>query len=361
VEATITPRDRILKVFAFQETDIVPYHLMIDERVRPRLVGYYQEVEYDRLIINHLPFFNLEPKTRWITETSYIDAFGCSWRAGNFPHLEKAPLQEPSLENYIFPELVESDTFQNAGDFFARYNQHFTLCGIAHGFFDRGWALRGMENFLIDFVVHPRFVEELFESLTNIYLELIDHITEYPFDGIRFGDDWGYQRGVLVGVNRWRKFVKPGLQKIFNHAREKGLAVMVHSDGDITELIPDLIEIGVQILNPLQPEAMDVLEVKRRFGRDLCLNGGISTQLTLPRGTVSEVRREVEACLHLLGEGGGYVISPAKAILPDVPLENAIALIDALTNQAIALPDEPWNPITRVEALKRVYAEFHPK
>lgn len=362
MEANPTPRDRILMALAFQETDVVPYHLMIDEKVHTRLTGFFHDDKYDRKIINHLPFFNLEPKTRWISETSYVDVFGSKWRSGNFPHLEDAPLQEPSLKNYKFPELVEPDTFNNVGEFFARYNQHFTLCGIAHGFFDRGWALRGMENFLVDFVVHPLFVEGLFERLTEIYLEMIDHIAGYPFDGIRFGDDWGYQHGVLVGVSRWRKYLKPGLRKIFTRARDKGLVVMVHSDGDITELIPDLIEIGVQILNPLQPEAMDILEVKRLFGQDLCLNGGVSTQLTLPRGTARDVRREVAACLHLLGKGGGYVISPAKAILPDVPLENAATIIDALVNQSTSQPeDDSWNLITQAQVLKRVYAEFHPE
>ena len=356
-----TPRDRVLMALAFQETDIVPYHLMIDERVQRRLSEYFQNDQFDNQIINHLPFLNLEPKTYPISDTSFVDVFGCKWRSGNFPHLEEVPLQEPSLQHYKFPELIEEDTLKDTNLFFERYNQHFTLCGIAHGFFDRGWALRGMENFLVDCVAHPLFVEELFEILTEIYLKMIDHIAGYPFDGIRFGDDWGHQRGVLIGVSRWRKLVKPGLRKIFTRAREKGLAVMVHSDGDVTELIPDLIEIGVQILNPLQPEAMDILEIKRLYGRDLCFNGGISTQLTLPRGTTKDVRREVAACLELLGRGGGYVISPAKAILPDVPIENAVALIDALTNQGMASFGGSWTLDTHTAVLKRVYAEFHPE
>jgi uroporphyrinogen decarboxylase len=126
-------------------------------------------------------------------------------------------------------------------------------------------------------------------------------------------------------------------------------------------LIPDLIEIGVSILNPLQPEAMDVLEIKRRYGKDLCFNGGISTQITLSRRTEQDVRREVAACLRYLGKGGGYVIAPAKAILPDVPLENAAALIDSLVNQSVK-PDPRDEPLPgRVEELWRVYAEFHPQ
>jgi uroporphyrinogen decarboxylase len=356
------PRDRILAALAFQETDIVPYHLMIDETVRPRLAGSLGEVEFEQRIINHLPFYNLEPGIRWTSADTYVDIFGSEWRTGAFPHLERAPLQEATLAGYRFPERFELNFVEGSlKDFFAQHNQHFVMCGIAYGFFDRGWALRGMENFLMDFIASPWFVEELFEILTEHYLDLIDRIGAYPFDGIRFGDDWGYQRGVLVGVDRWRRYVKPGLKKIFGCARDKGLVVMVHSDGDVTELIPDLIEMGVQILNPLQPEAMDVLDIKARYGRDLCLNGGISSQFTLPRGTEREVRREVEACLRFLGKGGGYVASPAKAILPDVPLANAAALIDTLVNQpCVSGENEGLIPADQAEALRRVFVEFHP-
>jgi len=356
-----TPRERIYKALAFQETDIVPYHLMIDDRVRPRLAAYFHDEAFEQMLSNHLPFYELEPKVCWTQGELYGDVFGCVWRNVSFPHLERTPLQAPSLSGYTFPDLKEASYFDGIEDFFATYNRHFTMCGFGHGFFDRGWSLRGMENFLADFVTNPTFVEEFFQAMTDAYLDLIDHIAAYPFDGIRFADDWGYQRGILIGADRWRKFVKPGLKKIFGHARERGLLVMVHSDGDVTQLIPDLIEIGVTILNPLQPEAMDVLEIKRRYGKDLCFNGGISTQITLPRGTEQDVRREVAACLRYLGKGGGYIVAPAKAILPDVPLENAAALIDSLVNQP-AKPDGRDEPLPgRVEELWRVYSEFHPQ
>ena len=357
----LTPRERILRTLAFQESDLVPYHLMIDDAVRPRLADYYNDVGFERQITNHLPFYNLEPEIQWDSADTYTDTFGCRWRTGASPHLDRPPLAEPCLKGYQFPPLASQETFKGVSDFFTRYDRHFRLCGIAHGFFDRGWALRGMENFLMDFITHPAFVEELFESLTRLYIDLIDLIAVYPFDGIRFGDDWGYQRGVITGSKRWRKFIKPGINRIFTHAREKGLAVMVHSDGDVTELLPDLIDMGVQIINPLQPEAMDILAVKRHYGRDLCLNGGISTQLTLPRGTAQAVRDEVEACLCLLGKGGGYVISPAKAIMSDVPLENAATLIDTMLRQSgtkstLCAQDEA----DHAGALRRVYREFHP-
>jgi len=358
---SLTPRERVLLALAFEEADIVPYHLMIDETVRPQLAGYFGDDQFERKIINHLPFYNLEARITWIDQDVYIDAFGCVWHKLNIPHLDRYPLQTPSLTGYTFPDLTEPSYFEGVEQFFACNNQHFTLCGIAHGFFDRGWSLRGMENFLSDFLINPSFVEEYFEIMTEMYLGLIDHIARYPFDGIRFGDDWGYQRGVLIGESRWRKFVKPGLKKIFEHARANDLVVMVHSDGDISPLIPDLIEMGVSILNPIQPEVMDIVEIKRTYGRNLCLNGGISTQLTLPAGTEQDIRREVDACLKYLGKSGGYVISPAKAILPDVPLANASALIDALVNQPVGM-DRGGEPLPKkVDDLWRVYAEFHPQ
>jgi uroporphyrinogen decarboxylase len=361
ITPSLTPRERIFRSLAFQESDLVPYHLMIDEQVRPRLADYYQDAGFERQINNHLPFYNLEPAIQWVSPDTYVDNFGCLWRAGASPHLERPLLAEPSLKGYQFPDLASTETFAGVEDFFARYNQHFTLCGIAHGFYDRGWALRGMEDFMVDFITQPAFVEKLFESLTQMYTDLIDRIAMYPFDGIRFGDDWGYQRGVITGANRWRKFIKPGIKRIFAHACAKGLAVMVHSDGDVTELLPDLIEMGVQIINPLQPEAMDIVAVKRRFGRDLCLNGGVSTQLTLPRGSAEEVRREVEACLRLLGKDGGYVFSPAKAILADVPLENAAALIEAMLHQTgTNNTGRAQSDAESAQTLRRVYAEFHP-
>ena len=348
-----------LKALAFEEADIVPYHVMIDASVHPRLAAYLNDARFDRSIVNHLPFFNLEPTVEWTSEQTYIDAFGCGWRGGSAPHLERPALTEPDLTHYTFPDLCAAEYFNEADEFLNKHKRFFTFCGIAHGFFDRGWALRGMENFLVDFIVNPAFVDELFENLTEHYLVLINRIARYPFDGIRFADDWGHQRGILIGAERWRKFVKPGLKKIFAHAQSLGLTVMVHSDGDVSELIPDLIEMGVQIFNPLQPEAMNVLEIKHTYGKELCLNGGISTQLTLPLGTEKDVHREVAACLQLLGAGGGYVAGPAKAIMEDVPLANAAVLIDALVNQ-ISRTETKAN-LQQAETLRRVYAAFHPE
>jgi uroporphyrinogen decarboxylase len=347
---------------AFEETDIVPYDIRIDDPVLPRLIDHFGDPDFERRLVNHLPFHQTyEKNVRWTAPDYYVDDFGTGWRIANIPRIEHYPLQAPSLRGYQFPDLTAEEYFRGVEDFFAHHREYLTFCADAHGFFDKGWHLRGMENWLMDFVLNPGFVQELLDALVDVHLRLVDCIATYPFDGIRFADDWGSQQGITIGADRWRKSIKPGLKRIFSRARDKGLIVMVHSDGNITEIVPDLIDMGAQILNPLQPEAMNVLEIKRLYGRHLCLNGGISTQYTLPRGTSQDVQREVEACLRYLGRSGGYVISPSKPILPDVPSANAYALIEAIVNQPIVnrLDDADLLP-DRVDALWRVYSAFHP-
>lgn len=354
----LTPKQRVLRALSWQEADIVPYDIRFDEAILRELAQSPHGSGLAGGLVSHLPFFHIEARQRRVSHDRYVDAFGCEWRAGQAPHLEEPPLREPSLRGYAFPDLCDEAYFAGADEFLARHRDRFVLCGDAHGLFDRCWALRGMEEFLTDMIAHPSFAEELLEALTELHLALVERIASHPFDGFRFGDDWGGQRGLLMGPERWRRLIKPRARRIFERARSRGLVVMLHTCGDVTEIVPDLIDIGVQILNPVQPEAMDLLEIKRRYGRELCLNGGVSSQYTLPRGSAEEVRREAEACLRYLGRGGGYVFSPSKAISPDVPLDNVVALIEAVVGQPSVAPREPCPLPARVPELQRVYAAF---
>jgi len=122
------------------------------------------------------------------------------------------------------------------------------------------------------------------------------------------------------------------LARMFSRVKESGLEVYLHSDGAITEIFPDLIEIGLDIYNPLQPEIMDIYSVKREFGEQLSFHGGIGVQQLLPHGTPDEVRKTVEETKRRLGAGGGYLLSQAHpdGILGDTPTENVVALLDSL-------------------------------
>lgn len=341
----------------------MPYHIPIDTECMKILENEGDAVrQLLQRLDNHLPYMLIETVKHWKEKQVYSDDFGCVWQeVYHIPHLIDPPLKEPDLSSYHFPQLNYEKYFSGIESFFESTRNHYRLCCLALGFFDRGWALRGFENFLSDVVLNQKFIEELMDRLVEMYIRLIDQVARHPFDGIRFADDWGYQRGITIGANRWRNLIKPGLKVIFEYARQKNLTVMIHSDGDITEIIPDLIQLGVQILNPIQPECMDILWLKREYGRQICFNGGISSQYTIPRGTPRQIRKEIIACIKYLGKDGGYIIGPTKSLNPDVPLDNCLAVLTTILNQ----PKHPTKKVRadrlpeRVKDLWSVYSAFH--
>jgi len=167
------------------------------------------------------------------------------------------------------------------------------------------------------------FVEELLDNLEAVCNGVIDGLLRRfgpDIDAIGLSEDYGGEHAMLLSPAMWRRFIKPRLARMTGRIRRGGKKVYIHSCGHVTPIIPDLIEIGVDMLQPLQPEAMDIFQLKRQFGRDLCLVGGISTQKTLPFASAAEVVQEVRACLDIMARGGGYILAPAKPILPGVPL-----------------------------------------
>ncbi len=143
----------------------------------------------------------------------------------------------------------------------------------------------------------------------------------------------GTQRGLMFSPAQWRRFFKPGQKRMYDRIRAAGKVVYLHSCGNVEPIVGELIDMGVNMLQPIQPEAMDIFALKRQYGKHICFAGGVSTQQTLPYGTPDQVRSEVKRCIEVMGKGGGYVIAPAKPILPGVPIENAAALIDTLVKQ----------------------------
>jgi uroporphyrinogen decarboxylase len=211
----------------------------------------------------------------------------------------------------------------------------FKIGRLSMALFERAWSLRGMENLLCDMLLEPAFVEELLERIVEYTLAIIDIGLSYPeIDGFYFGDDWGQQTpGLIMGIASWRKFLKPGLKEMYGRIKSAGRIVIQHSCGNILELYPDLIEIGLDVHNTFQPEIYDIAAVKRKFGRDISWWGGISTQRLLPFATPEEVRRETARIMRIVGAGGGYVAAPTHYIPGDVPAENVLAMLDVFQHQ----------------------------
>lgn len=265
------------------------------------------------------------------------DQFGVSWlmdQRGDFGVVDKILLPEPTLNNYTFPEPDEADIRNKCEWLISKENTGlFTMFGIGFSLFERAWSLRGMENLLMDFILEPDFVNQLLEQICDYNLKVIQIALEYPIDCIYFGDDWGQQHGLIMGPAHWRRFLKPHLAKMYHLAKSNGKFICQHSCGDIHEVFPDVIEIGLDIYNTFQPEIYDAAAFKNEFGDHLTIYGGVSTQHVLPHGSPDQVRIETRHMMDILGQNGGYICAPTHAVPDDVPLENLMAFIETVQNQ----------------------------
>lgn len=207
--------------------------------------------------------------------------------------------------------------------------------GWAGHIFETGWYMRGLDNLLMDFHQNEEFANYLLDKITDMNANVAAQMAEADCDMIRFGDDVGTQKSLMMSPVMWRKFLKPRLAREIAAARDikPDIHIWYHSDGNIADIIEDLIEVGVDVLNPVQPECLDPLWVKKTYGDHLSLWGTIGTQTVMPFGTQDEVRSRIKRNIELLGYNGGLVLAPTHVLEPDVPWENIEAFIDACANQ----------------------------
>jgi uroporphyrinogen decarboxylase len=184
---------------------------------------------------------------------------------------------------------------------------------------------------MVDMVANQSFAHALLEKILQYQLVTGTRLAELGVDIIWLGDDFGTQRGLLVSIEHWRQFFKPRYREMISTFKSVNPAVKIayHSDGDIEELLPEYIEVGVEIYNAVQPKANDIGRLKRRFGDDLSFWGTVDIQEVMPYGTLEDVHWEVRERISLAGSGGGLILAPSHNIQPDVPLANILAFYEA--------------------------------
>lgn len=330
-------REVVRIVLNGEKPPYVPWHFQFTEEAMNKLVGYCgSEDKVDSLIGNHI--LELGSPIGFFDDLGddwFQDVFGVVWNRSidkDIGIVEGRVLPEPSLKDFQFPDPMDKRLFEEIPKKISKHPNRFRVFYIGFSLFERAWTLRGMENLMMDLILHPEFVHELFASIADYNIAQARKAMRYDIDAVYFGDDWGQQRGLIMGYPYWKDFIYPQLKRMYSCVRNEGKFVMIHSCGDVDELFDDLIEIGLNCFNPFQPEVMDTSFLLKEYKTRLSFHGGLSTQKTLPFGTIEQVQNE-SACLLQLGMGGNYIFAPSHAVEGDVPLENILAFIEKAKNQ----------------------------
>jgi uroporphyrinogen decarboxylase len=372
--AEMTPRQRVLAAINHQEPDRVPLDIgggsstsiVVEgydrlkrtlrvtsdtwEMNKPFRVAGLDESVMQRLGSDCRPL-GIKPPSKWSPPPSepgtFTDLWGITWRQAAYGdgcyywELARHPLAEATiedLESYPWPDPLDPGFTAGLEDDARALYEGTDYAIMADGgfksFWELGYMLRGLEQMLMDVVLNPDFVSALLAKLLEINLaatgRFLDKVGPY-IQVIRTADDLATQKGPLMSPQTYRTLLKPVYKQYFDFIKSKTEAkIFYHSCGNVTQLIDDLVEIGVDILNPVQVSAMgDTGELKARFGDKVVFWGGIDTQHVLPHGSVEEVEAEVQRCIRDLAPGGGYVVAAVHNIQPDVPPQNIIAMAEA--------------------------------
>lgn len=347
----ITKRERVRMAVQHVQPDKVPWSIELTDAALVKMAEYYAEPRlaepefFSLWVGNHFvrvgptgkgQFHGLEEQ---VEPGIWRDGWGIIWDTrgvygeGEWGRPINCVLTKPNLENFEFPEPPGRVEFSHFPNFIEENKDKFIVGGAGH-LFEVAWGLRGVENFFMDMVLHPEFVDDLMEGIMNYFLAVIDLAIEFDIDVFAFGDDWGSQnKGLMMGPTHWRRFIKPYLARMFSRVKDAGKFVYIHSDGQVEAIFDDLIEIGLDIYNPFQPEIMDVYKLKNEYGDRLCFHGGIGIQDLLVQGTPQQVKSEVQRLIDEVGAGGGYILSPAHSVLADTPVQNIAAMIEVFKAQ----------------------------
>jgi len=339
---TMTSKERVCRTYNFQKVDRIPIDFCACQEIYDRLCAHYGVATgLDLMQTLHVDFRWARP--RWIgpelkdeqgrpADYFWIPRAG----VGDFGYALEHPLANVSsaaeVEAYPWPtaDMWDYDVYVEECQ---RFEEYAVLGGGWCWFFDAAMDLVGMEQWMVMLIEESEICQAILQKVADFFYDCTAIMFQKAGDktDIFFtGDDYGIQTGPMIGLPMWRKFVRPHVERLYGLAKSYGLKVMQHSCGSIETFLPDLIECGLDIIEPVQVRArgMDPQELVKKYGGKLCFHGSIDTQRTLPFGTPDDVRREVLERIETFKPYGGFTIAPSQHLLPEIPTENIVAMYD---------------------------------
>jgi len=305
-----------------------------------RFRAFLAREELDRPLryANYTPGYRRPDFTAWYgpdVDPEQIDSLGVLRRKGTFYHFThtESPLRNATSLRDIeeFPIETEADWPQDhmAAAVEDAHRDGYFVKGMVGHIYEDSWQIRGYEQFLTDLVSRPEWAECILDRITERNVHRAEAAARAGADVLHTGDDIANQKAMMFHPDLWRRVLKSRWARVYDAARriKPDIAIWYHSDGNITDVIGDLIEIGVTILNPLQPECLDVDAICRQFGDRLLFDGAVGTQSTFPWGTPDEMRRVVRKRREVFGDR--LMLSPTHVLEPEVPPENVVAFYEA--------------------------------
>lgn len=284
-----------------------------------------------------------ETKINYIPGDEFYDKWGVLRRVvgyttpfgnGTYNEMVGHPLADFSnISSYKMPDPDLPELYTGVDGLLKRYRNEYWIVGVAvTTMYETAWALRGFEQMFMDFALNPDIIDELFGMTMSYHLSIARNLVRKGVDMIWIGDDVGGQTSMLISPETWRRFFRDKMAFFISELKSINPAIKIayHSDGYIIPIIPELIEIGVDILNPIQPGSMDPAEVKKLAGKKLCLWGTVDEQHTLPFTDPETVRKEIAERIRTVGREGGLILSPTHNVQLDTPVENYLAMVDAI-------------------------------
>jgi uroporphyrinogen decarboxylase len=337
----LTHKERLRSALLYQPVDRLPTQINYTSGMGEKMARHFgvSTQELPNFLDNHLVRIDLSYPER-------LSADGKArfdwWGAGHDTSEEGYyilvnPLAgTKNLDAYPWPNPNDPDLLAGAKKTVETWGQeYFIVPNFGFALFERAWSLRGFEQLFMDIGEDIGFVEELLDRITEIQLALIHRFLALGVDGGYFGDDYGAQKNLLFSPVGWRRLIKPRLARLFAPFIERGLPVIMHSDGQIQKILPDLVEIGLTTLNPVQPEVLGHDWLQGTFSGELSYYGGISTQTILPNGSPADVQSAIKNCIQTLApDGTGLMIAPSHRMMTDIPIENIEAML-AVFRQAL--------------------------